>query len=166
MFVCLFVGIQPEKIYSASCVGREVNPLGVITHGQRHKPRAYQRHWYRPRTCQSMVDTLQVDGLARISGLTPALYRTHPQPLKDIPPRLIIYVAVGTLSMFVCLFVCLFVVIKPEKLYSASFFWKEVKPLGSITCIRVNRALSCALALSLSLSLSQLCVFPRSWCTA
>ena len=38
LFVCLFVvGIKPEKLYFASCVGREVNPLGVITHGQRHK---------------------------------------------------------------------------------------------------------------------------------
>ena len=35
-FVCLFVEIKPEKLYS--CVGREVNPLGVIIHGpQRHK---------------------------------------------------------------------------------------------------------------------------------
>ena len=32
------------------------------------------------------------------------------------------------LHSFVC-FVCLFVVIKPKKLYSASFFWREVKPL-------------------------------------
>ena len=30
LVVCLFVGIQPEKLCSASCVGREVNPLGVI----------------------------------------------------------------------------------------------------------------------------------------
>jgi len=35
---CLFIGIKPEKLYFASYVGREVNPLGVITHGQRHKP--------------------------------------------------------------------------------------------------------------------------------
>ena len=68
LFVCLFVEIKPEKLYSASCVGREVNPLGVITHGQRHKPRAYQRQRYEPRTCHSMVDTLQVDLLARIPG--------------------------------------------------------------------------------------------------
>ena len=54
-FVCLFVGIKPEKLYSASCVWEEVNPLGVVTHGQRHRPRAYQRQRYRPRTCQSMV---------------------------------------------------------------------------------------------------------------
>jgi len=26
--------------YSASCGRREVNPLGVVIHGQRHKPRA------------------------------------------------------------------------------------------------------------------------------
>ena len=47
MFVCLSVGIKPEKLYSASSVGREANPLGVITHGQRHKPRAYQRHLHK-----------------------------------------------------------------------------------------------------------------------
>ena len=48
-----------------------------------------------------MVDTLQVDGLVRISGLTPALYKTHPQPLKNILPHLIKYVAVGTLIILV-----------------------------------------------------------------
>ena len=89
LIVCLFVGIKPEKLYSASCVERKVNPLGVITHGQRHKPRAYQRQRYRPHTCQSMVNTLQVDGLARISGLTPALYKRHPEPPKGIPPCLV-----------------------------------------------------------------------------
>jgi len=44
LLVCLFVGIKPAKLYSASCVGREVHPLGVITHGQRHKPRADGQH--------------------------------------------------------------------------------------------------------------------------
>ena len=48
-----------------------------------------------------MVDTLQVDELARISGLTPARYKTHPQPLKDIPPRRIKHVAVETLIILV-----------------------------------------------------------------
>jgi len=37
LFVCFFVAIKPEKPYFASCVGREVNPLGVITHGKKHK---------------------------------------------------------------------------------------------------------------------------------
>ena len=36
MFVCLFVGIKPEKLYFASSDGREVYPLGVIT-TERHK---------------------------------------------------------------------------------------------------------------------------------
>jgi len=31
LFVCLFVAIKPEKLYFASCVGRKVNPWGVIT---------------------------------------------------------------------------------------------------------------------------------------
>ena len=48
-----------------------------------------------------MADSLQVDGLAHISGLMQALYKTHPQPLKDIPPRLTKYVAVGTLIILV-----------------------------------------------------------------
>ena len=30
------------------------------------------RQQHKPRTCQSMANTLQVDGLARITGLTPA----------------------------------------------------------------------------------------------
>jgi len=79
-FDCLFVGIKPGKLYSASCVRREINPLGVITHGQRHKLRAYQRQRYKPRTCQSMFNTLRVDGLARVSGLTPDLYKDLRQP--------------------------------------------------------------------------------------
>jgi len=47
LFVCLFVEINPENLYSVSCVGREVNLLGVITqsHGQRLKPRVYFEGW-------------------------------------------------------------------------------------------------------------------------
>ena len=37
----------------------------------------------------------------RMTGLPTAPYKVHPQPLKDIPPRLIKYVAVGTLSILV-----------------------------------------------------------------
>ena len=35
-FVCLFVGIKPETLYSASFFWREVNLLGMIAHGLRH----------------------------------------------------------------------------------------------------------------------------------
>jgi len=44
-----------------------------------------QKQGYRPRTCQSMVNTLQVDGLARIPRLTPALPKAHPQPQNGVP---------------------------------------------------------------------------------
>ena len=37
LFVCLFVQIKSGKLYFASCVGREVNLLGVIARGQRYK---------------------------------------------------------------------------------------------------------------------------------
>jgi len=33
-----------------------------------------------------MVNTLQADGLARILGLTPALYKAHPQPPNSMFP--------------------------------------------------------------------------------
>jgi len=93
--VCLFVGIKPEKLYTASCVGGEVNPLGVIAYGQRHKPRAYQRQWHIPRTCQSMVNTLQVDRLARITGLSGSYSTTHPQPKNGVPPCLVWRIGFG-----------------------------------------------------------------------
>ena len=91
MFVCLFVGIKPKKLYFTSCVRREVNPLGVITHGQRHKPPSYQRQRCKPSTCQSMVSTLQVNRLARITRLTgshsdssSALRTASPHALYDV----------------------------------------------------------------------------------
>jgi len=87
-FFNLFVGINPEKLYSASesCVGREVHPLGVITHGQRRKPRAYQRQRQNPCTCQSMVNARQVDGLARITGLSNSYSTNHDQPPNGVSP--------------------------------------------------------------------------------
>ena len=82
LFVCLFVGIKPGKLYSTSCVAREVNPLGAVTDGQGHKSRAYLRQRHIPRTCQSMVCNLQVDGLARITDLCQHPNPTHPLSLK------------------------------------------------------------------------------------
>jgi len=57
----------------------------MITYGQRHKPRAYQRQRHIPRTCQSMVHT-HVDGLARITGLSGSYSTAHPRPPNGIPP--------------------------------------------------------------------------------
>jgi len=56
-FVCLFVcWNKTRKNYTPPPIGREVNPLGVVTDGQRHKPRrAYQRQRHKLRTCQSIV---------------------------------------------------------------------------------------------------------------
>ena len=73
----------------------------MIAHGLSTFTCVRQRQRHRPRTCQSMANTLQVDGLARISGLTPAPTPTHPQSLKDIPSRRIKNVAVGTLIILV-----------------------------------------------------------------
>ena len=36
LFVCLFVVIKPENLYSASFSWREVNPLEMVAHGLRH----------------------------------------------------------------------------------------------------------------------------------
>jgi len=47
VILCLFVcWSKTQKLYSASCVWRGVNPLGVSTHGQRHSPRAYQSTYH------------------------------------------------------------------------------------------------------------------------
>ena len=85
LFVCLFVCWNKTSKTTPPPFGREVNPLGVITHGQRHKSRAYQRQRHKPRTCQSVVNTLQVDRLTRIPGLTPALYNAHRQAPNGVP---------------------------------------------------------------------------------
>jgi len=58
LFACLFVGIKPKKLYSTSCVRREVHPLAVIAHGQRHKPRAYQRQQHRHHVLVNLLLTL------------------------------------------------------------------------------------------------------------
>ena len=41
-----FLLIKPKKLYSASCVGREVNPLGVITHGQKNIQLEANAKWH------------------------------------------------------------------------------------------------------------------------
>ena len=83
LFVCLFVWIKPELLYFAPCVWREViTPGNGCTRTQAQTTCVNQRQWHKPRTCQLMANTLQVDGLARITGLTQAPYKTHPQPPK------------------------------------------------------------------------------------
>ena len=67
----------------APCVWKEViTPGNDRTRTQAQTTYVRQRQRHRPRTCQSMANTLQVDGLARITGLTQAPYKTHPQPPK------------------------------------------------------------------------------------
>ena len=68
---------------------RKIGNEASSCHGQTHKPRAYQRQRHRPRTCQSMVNTLQNDGLARITGLSGSHSTTHPQPPNGVPPCLV-----------------------------------------------------------------------------
>jgi len=73
LFVCLFVCIKPENLYFAPCVWREViTPGNGCTRNQAQTTCVTLRQRHKPRTCQSMANTLQVDGLARITGLTPA----------------------------------------------------------------------------------------------
>ena len=95
MVVMMTQAVAVQGIYSASRDGREVNPLGMITHGQRHKPRACQRQGYKPRTFRSMVNTLQGDRLARITGLSSSYSATHPQPPNGVPPCLVLRIDFG-----------------------------------------------------------------------
>jgi len=64
LFVCLFVGIKHEKPYFASCVGREVNPLGVITHGQMHKAEIFH-----------VCGSYKLRGPKKVKKLTKNLYQ-------------------------------------------------------------------------------------------
>jgi len=83
LFVCLFVCLYKTRksILRSLCFEGSNNPWewlhtesGAVAQKLiRHGPRAW--HWrqrHKPRTCQSVANTLQVDGLARITGLTPA----------------------------------------------------------------------------------------------
>ena len=80
---------------------REVKPLGVIAHGQRHKPRANQRQRYKPRTCQSMLNTLQVTGwLVSLDLAAPT--PTHPQPPNGVPPCLVWRICFGRGEGWLC----------------------------------------------------------------
>jgi len=63
-----------------------ITPGNGCTRTQAQTTCVRQKQRHKPRTFQSMANTLQVDGLARIIGLTQARDRTHPQPLKWPPP--------------------------------------------------------------------------------
>ena len=90
VFVCLTVGIKPEKLYSASCVGREVNPLGVITHRQWYKSRAYQSGTDRVRvnlwsTLYKLMGWLaSLDLAAPTQRLIPSHRTVSPHALYDV----------------------------------------------------------------------------------
>jgi len=69
LFVCLFVGIKPEKLYSASYWEGSKPPGSGHTRTETHTATWSQRQRHNstsPRTCQSMLNILQVDGLALI----------------------------------------------------------------------------------------------------
>ena len=74
MFVCLFVGIKPENPYFASQRGLE-NLWEYIQSGRVALPAVLPKVHHRPEPLYVPIEvnTLQVDGLARISGLTQAL---------------------------------------------------------------------------------------------
>ena len=76
LFVCLFVFIKPETLYFAPCVWREIiTPGNDRTRTQAQTTCVRQRQRHRPRTCQSMANTLQVDGLARFVCLFVCWYK-------------------------------------------------------------------------------------------
>jgi len=81
LFVCLFVGIKPEKLYSASCWKGSKAPGS--DHTRAEAPTCVPKTAAQTTYLSIYFKTLQVDRLARIPGLTPALYKTHPQPLAS-----------------------------------------------------------------------------------
>jgi len=73
--------------YFASLSGLKVNPWEYIHSGPVALPAVLPKVHHRPETLYvpTEVNTLQVDGLARIPGLTQALYKSHPQPPNSVP---------------------------------------------------------------------------------
>jgi len=69
LFVCLFVGIKPAQPYSASCAGREVNPLGVITQGQYLYPIQFQFDQFQS-SSSSLLSTLKIATRQKVGGST------------------------------------------------------------------------------------------------
>jgi len=87
LFVCCFVVMKPDNPYSASRRGLEVSPWEFIHSDSVALPAVLPNvdHSPEPLYVQSEVTARQVDGLARISGLMQALYKTHPQPPNSAP---------------------------------------------------------------------------------
>jgi len=82
LFVCLFVGIKFAKICSTSCGWEGSKPLGSGHTRTKTKTATCLPKTAVRSTCQSMVSTLQVDGLARITGLTWAPKSDAPTPFE------------------------------------------------------------------------------------
>ena len=113
LFVCLFVGINPEKLYSSSFSWREVNPLGVITHRHRHSLRACDK--------DSGTDHVRVNQwltLYKLTGWLASLDLRKPHTRRILSHRTASpHALFGVLvldrgrgkTMSDCLFVCLFV---------------------------------------------------------
>ena len=97
LFVYLFVCCYKTRnsILCSLCLEESNNPWEWLHTDSGTFTCVRQRQLHRPRTCQSMANTLQVDGLVRISGLTQALYKTHPQPLNGVPPCLVWRIGFG-----------------------------------------------------------------------
>ena len=94
--VCLFVVTNPKPLTSPPAVGSKETPWEYIPSGSVALPAVLPKvhHRLEPLYVSSEVNTLQVDGLACIPGLTQALFK-----------------------LFVC-FVCLFVGKTPKILTS------------------------------------------------
>jgi len=79
-FVVLFIGIKsknPSTVTSPPALGSEQNPWGCLRSGSVALPVVLPtvHHRQEPLDVPTKVNTLQVDGLARIPGLTQAPYR-------------------------------------------------------------------------------------------
>ena len=68
----------------------KIKAIIIIHSGHVALPAVLPKVHHRPEPLYgpSVVNTRQVDGLARISGLTQAPYKSHPQPLNSVPRSL------------------------------------------------------------------------------
>jgi len=88
LFVCWFCCYKTRKSLLRLPLGLGVSPLEYIHSDRVALPQAavLLKVHHRPETLYvpTEVNTLQVDGLARIPGLTQALYKSHSQPPNSV----------------------------------------------------------------------------------
>jgi len=86
-WIVCFLFKPPRTLTSLPALVEKLNPLEYIHRDRVATPAVLPKVQHSPETLcvPTEVNTLRVDGLAHIPGLTQALYKSHPQPPNSVP---------------------------------------------------------------------------------